>query len=559
MLITPEAVDFGILTLLCSASLAYAEIHYKFKFIPSRYRKTAPEIIADIPLRISPGYNLPVLIFVKDADKYPVTLHCVSVHIACETGSTSRSLTFDTECEIAEPWWHRLLWVPRLHGEVGWCEIKVNFKATVAGKTEEFSADNYHLTNHQPFRCYFADELLPLPRHFYAGDLHTHSNYTSDQVEFGAPPIAIAQMAQAMGHHFTAITDHSYDLDDYSDNYLKNDPDIQKWQDFQAEIAFCNGKLENFVTIAGEEVSCGNANRQNVHMLAFNHPDYIPGAGDSGEKWLRTAPDLSVAEIVAQPAQGSLFFAAHPLVPVPFLQRLLLRRNNWHAEDFAHPNLHGLQIWNGHVLGMTEARQNWIDLLLAGDRKFIIAGSDAHGNFNRFRQIKMPHLWMEEQDRYHLFGQHCTIAYIEYELTLDNLLSALRNGACAITAGPFLAIKAVHAGQHETHMGGTIIGNQATLTLNASSTREFGEFSRIVLFKGEIGAGLETVLVDESFSHRSYDFTATILLDWPEGRGCYYRAELYCNGDADWPIAAMTNPIWHFSAEAPAQTLPEEE
>lgn len=544
MIFYSEAVDFGILSLLFFAIFAYAEIHYKFKFIPSRYRIVAPEIIADVPLRLSPGRDLPILILVKDADRYPAKIHQVSVQISSSSGP-QRVVDFYIERDIVEPWWQRLLRVPRHHEEAGWCEIRVNFKISIFGRAQHFTADNYLLTGHSPFRCYFAEELLPALPNFYTGDLHTHSSYTSDQVEFGAPPNAIAQMAQAMGHHFTAITDHSYDLDDECEDYLQNDPALKKWKSFLSEVRFCNSHFENFVMIPGEEVSCGNARGQNVHMLILNNPEFVPGAGDSGEKWLHTTPDLSIADITAKPMAHTLYFAAHPETPVPLLQRLLLRRNTWQPGDYLHWHLHGLQIWNGHVKGMEEARRSWIRLLLHGECKTIIAGSDAHGNFNRFRQIKMPHLSMEEHDRYHLFGQHRTIAYIEQELSLQALMSALQHGATAITSGPFLAITAIGANLQNTPMGGDIFGEPATLELLAYSSQEFGPVSRVVLFKGTIGAAEESVMVDEALPYQSFSFSAQIALPAPPESGCYYRAEVHCAGAASLPAAAMTNPIWH--------------
>ncbi|MDL1878587.1 hypothetical protein FBQ85_26005, partial [Cytophagia bacterium CHB2] len=48
----------------CSAFfLLYAEIHYRFKFTPSRLFQRQPEIIADAPHRLPPNTPVPILIF----------------------------------------------------------------------------------------------------------------------------------------------------------------------------------------------------------------------------------------------------------------------------------------------------------------------------------------------------------------------------------------------------------------------------------------------------------------------------------------------------------------
>jgi hypothetical protein len=545
ILFTTEAFDPCLLAAFCLIFFAYAEIHYKFKMIPSRYRIEAPEIIADVPLRVSPGADLPILILVKDAHVFPVKIDAVSVHISGGNGP-KRVLNFNMERNITEPWWQRLLWIPRHHEDSGWREIKISFKINLFGRARLFMSDNYPLTHHRPFRCYFADELLPGPADYYTGDLHTHSNYTSDQVEFGAPPIAIAQMAKSMGHHFVAVTDHSYDLDDDFDNYLKNDPALKKWKVFLTEVRFCNTHFQDFVMIPGEEVSCGNKKGQNVHLLVFNNPEFIPGAGDSGEKWLRTKPDFSVAEITENGHTDSLYFAAHPETPVPFLQKLLLRRNTWRWQDYQHTKLNGLQIWNGHIDGMSDGRNSWIKLLLSGEKKFIIAGSDAHGNFNRFRQIGMPHLYMEEHETFHLYGQQRTTTYINNRLSLHNLLATLKNGAASITSGPFLAITGwKFAESTKSMMGETLYGEPAFLEITACSTVEFGSLSRIILFRGDLGAVNERVVLDETFPSKTFHFQTRWPLPPPAENGSYYRAEVICNSSLPLPVMAMTNPIWH--------------
>ena len=54
--------------------ILYAETHYRLKFVSPLYYKKVPEIIADIPIRIiaNKTTNLPILLVVKDADRYPI-------------------------------------------------------------------------------------------------------------------------------------------------------------------------------------------------------------------------------------------------------------------------------------------------------------------------------------------------------------------------------------------------------------------------------------------------------------------------------------------------------
>jgi len=68
--------------------LAYAEIHYKWKYFPSRLFMKRPEIIADMPFRINPNTSLPVLCIIKDADKFPTRLNDIEIEIEDEKGNS---------------------------------------------------------------------------------------------------------------------------------------------------------------------------------------------------------------------------------------------------------------------------------------------------------------------------------------------------------------------------------------------------------------------------------------------------------------------------------------
>lgn len=527
--------------------LGYAEIHYAFRGIPCWYRHTQPEILADVPRRVEPGQELPLLILVKDAHRFPVTLLAIEVelHFAGSAGALNEK--FHLQESITTPWWYKLLYLAPPPDRQGFCRIFARIRFHDGRREREIVNDNYRGLSHAPFHTYFAEHPLPRQPHFHIGDLHTHSTYTSDQVEFGAPPEAVAALARASGHHFVAITDHSYDLDDAQNNYLVNDPSLSKWTAFNDEIAALNTRLPDFVILPGEEVSCGNVRGENVHLLAFNCRTYLPGAGDSGEKWLRTRPDLRIPEIVQNPEPGAAYFAAHPCVPVPFLENRLLRRGRWQPDDFLTPGLHGLQIWNGHTAGVHEAESAWVRLLLAGHKHKIIGGSDAHGNFNRFRQIGLPHLFLREQDRFHFFGLHYTGMRLEDGMTAAGLTKAMRDGTSFISSGPFLAVRAHQPGRGTVEMGGTVTNAHAYLEVLAYSTPEFGALQAVRLYRGVVGESAEHRLFCEEMPARTYAFRQLVPVAPVTDRVVYYRAETQCAANRPLPVRALTNPIWHES------------
>jgi len=539
----------------------YAEIHYRFKFIPSRLYYRRPEIIAEAPHRIDPSQPLPILILVKDADRFPIELQAVTVEISREEqikdvflhafcpSPFALHFSFLKSAEmIASPFWWRIfsIGIPEnWRGQIARVNIEIIYRC--GGREFRCDNDNHTGTSHAPLRVYFAGEPLPSLPHFQHGALHCHTDATSDQVEFGAPVEAMVELAQAQGLNFFAATDHSYDLDDLPDNYLKNDSALRKWNALQARIKTCNEQNSDFVIIPGEEVSAGNSRRRNVHFLIFNHPNFIPGSGDSAERWFHTEPELSIKEILDQINEEALAFAAHPEVPTPLLEWLLLRRGKWEWPDYLHQRLNGMQIWNGSLEGMEEGVARWRDLLLAGKKLFIIAGDDAHGNFNRFRQVGLPHLKMREH-HWHLFGRTRTAALIEDQLTSSSLISALRNGRACITTGPMLNLQIICVNGRHARLGETITQPVKSFFAQAISSTEFGKLEKVIIWLGDLQTRREQVLFEISNFVDPFSFSQTLPLDLPVGK-YYLRGEAHSAGseflpERALPCRALTNPIW---------------
>jgi len=556
----------------------YAEIHYRFKFIPSRLFYRRPEIVADAPHRIAPGQPLPVLLLIKDANRFPIVLQQVNATISCVQQKVETFSLLRSGARIDAPVWWKIFYID-IHEDWRGRVAQINIEVVYKNNEKEFhcSNDNYIGTSHAPLQIYFANEALPTLPNFRHGELHCHTDATSDQVEFGAPLEAMTALATAQGLSFFAATDHSYDLDDLPENYLKNDPALRKWRALLERIKKQNEQNKNFVIIPGEEVSAGNSRGRNIHFLIFNHPHFLPGSGDSAERWLRTAPELSIQEILAQiampharekssagilpaadkmsalpPASSpihdeALAFAAHPEVPAPFLEWLLLRRGQWESPDYQHDRLNGLQIWNGSLAGMNEGAARWRELLLRGKKIFVIAGNDAHGNFNRFRQVEIPHLKMREH-RQHLFGRTRTAVLLDEPFSLSALMSALRCGRACITTGPLLDLQIVCESDRRARLGETVREAPRSLQIDAVSSAEFGALKRVTIWLGDLQNQTEQVLFETEKFAEPFQFLHSRALDLPAGK-FYLRGEARSAGseflpEPALPCDALTNPIW---------------
>lgn len=453
--------------------LLYAETHYRIPGIPSRLFKREPEILIDVPHRVQEGRAVPVLLIIKDSDRFPVLLEKLHIFI------DGREFVFNENQKIQQKFWHKIYYIQPGNNLSG--EISVNAKIELVINQRHCLVhnDNFHTAGHKPFQVALDDQPLPGSEFCSWADMHCHSCYTNDQMEFGPPLTGIKAMSDAIGLRAAAVTDHSYDLDDLPDNYLINDPQTAKWYALLQEVERLN-RAPGPVLIPGEELSVGNCKERNVHLLILNDPDFYHGTGDSGEKWLKTKPQTFIPYLLAHLSPQAAAFAAHPKALPPWPQRWLLGRDQWHDQDCAQPGLHGLQIWNGEgAAGFEQGLASWIRQLLDGRSLTIIGGNDSHGDFNRVRHIKIP-FWSILESTHHVFGCVRTGLLTRTATTTNQFVQALRKGHCIISNGPFAQL--VIAGKSS---GETVQEKNPPLLLRASSTPNFGFLQHMDIYIGD--------------------------------------------------------------------------
>ena len=523
--------------------LLYAETHYKFKGIYSRFFKREPEIVADAPTRIEPGDAIPVLVLIKDAHRFPIQLVTVTIELKHNNAlllirNYSINISIDSD-----RFWHRIFYIEPLNGVFGIVELDVSFKIKITGKNKKYNNDNYRISSHQPLSVYLAKDPLPRFENWFFGDFHYHSNYTEDQVEFGAPLPATVEMARAMGLSFFAVTDHSYDLDDSEDSWVINDPNLKKWKSLWDEVDELNAKFSDFVILPGEEVSAGNSRNRNVHLLIINDRKFYPGKGDSAECWFRTKPDLSIANILDEIETETLALAGHPEMGFPFLQWLLIRRGSWDFSDYLHPNLHGLQLWNGELdHSFYSGSKNWVRMLLEGKRKTIVAGNDAHGNFNRFRQIGFPFFTMRETQG-QLFGKMRTGVKVNGKISVSKIIGLVKNGRVQITTGPVVELMVFNEIGEAAGLGGEISGREFQIVCKAKSSSEFGILFLLNICLGEMDKKLERELLTKKDFDSPYHAEIKAELRDLSAKN-YIRVEVTARMDDGSFSRCFTNPIW---------------
>jgi hypothetical protein len=355
-----------------------------------------------------------------------------------------------------------------------------------------------------------------------------------------------------MGLSFFCVTDHSYDLDDSLANYLHNDPEIPKWHLLQTEVDALNSEMRNFAILRGEEVTCRTSAQKNIHLLLLGNRKFYHGSGDGAEDWFHTRSEYSIREILDSKESHSASFAAHPMEPVSLLQRILLGRGSWQKDDFSHPSLNGIQFANGHLSsGFWAGYRQWIAELIKGRQIFTIAGNDAHGNFNRFRQIGVPFLKIREME-HQLFGKMRTGVFVQV-LTENNILLAIKSGKSLISDGPVANIITDSVQGKVTSIGSMYTCSTHHISVEVLSSTEYGSIKLIKIFKGLIGKKEEIFLSKDGCL--GYDYNSSFTFEPREK--CYLRAEVWTS-----PVDSsdkqthfcMTNPVW-FSPDILLETF----
>ncbi len=524
------------------AAAGYAEIHYRFPFSGSRYFMREPEIIFDAPYRVAPEKSLSVFLIVKDAHRYPVTLERVVVKIR-QYSEAVLEQQFSLNTELQSHWFSREFVLPT-NQLTGPAEVDAVLHYRINGKSGICRTHNLRQLEPKAMTVYFGDSNLPGNTFSLAGDLHCHTRLTEDMVEFGAPLSITRSAADNCGLTFLAAADHSYDLDDFPGSWTDTDPRLRKWHDSRTRIKQLNSEASGAVILPGEELSLFNGRRRIVHGLILNSDRFYSGRGDGAEKWFDFHCEHDVESVRESLPDSALFIAAHPSVPVPFFQWLFIKRGQWRERDLKSDAVTGFQILNGSLdAGFFRGREIWIKLLLQGFRKFIYGGTDAHGNFNKFRQIKTPMLSLHESDD-QVFGT-CWTAVLKDSSTADcqSILNALKTGRCYVSNGPAVKTELTAAGGKYQMGAAAPFGNaiDAAVSLFCESTREFGPLEEIVLYKGDLNQQHETAVFQEKPDEETYSLEVRIQQNG--SRNCYFRAEVKTKSDRGNHMA-LSNPIW---------------
>ena len=526
----------------------YAETHFRFfRFFPSFLFRRQPEVIFDAPKRLEPGEDLPILLIANDLLRFPSEFTDCAIAVSWPQATPKR---FDfpdiIPFEVKHPF-HRsmrafIIRIPRAKLPSGLIYITCRVTVKCGQKHYVVINDNLPTTRKFSFVCRITDHHLPGSEFCRYGDLHVHSQYSQSQVEFGPPLTVIETMANASGLFFIAVTDHSYDFSCSMENYLAPDPGLKSWLTFQGDIAD-RGK-KGTILVPGEEISCLNGKKEVVHLCGLNLNTFIPGSLDGARKNRYDDRQLTLMEaIYAIHEQKGIAVAAHPGAHPGFLQRLLLYRGEWTDQDIQ-SDIDAMQIFNdGFSRSFNNGKKLWISMLQRGYKVPIVAGNDAHGDYNRYRALSLPFLSIKENDN-RFMGHGKTGIYGKCQ-SVDNVMEGIREGSTFITTGPFTSISSSVSPADSIIGKKPISGDLATLFIHAISTPEFGPVRTINVYAGEPGNLPEKRIFSRDYSDINYHacekiMTATLL----NNSYTYIRSEISSEASGNAAAKAFSSAVF---------------
>lgn len=432
----------------------YAEMHYKFKLPWSLLYKREPEIIVDAPFQVVPGESVPLFLVVREANRFPVVIENFTAKFF--RADFQREISIPVQENVETPF--RFLAIDCGKFPPGEYRVEAAVEIRIGKKRKTVKRFNLTGLKPTPLAIRVLSENIPKPEGFIAGDVHAHTYYSADPVEFGASPKVLQRAAKTVGLDFVFCTDHSYDFAFQKEDYMIRTDAAARYEALRSEI-FALDKFPKM--IPGEEISAGNRRGENVHLLIPGHPSYIPGDGDCGRKWLNNRPTLSIPQIVERTLLPC--FAAHPKETMGKLERFIFRRGDWEEADLQKGTknpIRGIEFWNGsRDKGFSLGKKFWISELEKGNFVLPLGGNDAHGDLNEYTGVKIP-LFKLKRSRAHIFG------YVRTVVEGKDPISAFRGMNLYVTDGPALWWK---------HENGEVL-------FRFKSSPDFGRLERLTVF-----------------------------------------------------------------------------
>jgi len=200
--------------------------------------------------------------------------------------------------DITQDYWYFTLNIPKekLTSYNDIIDIEVNYSL------------NFESDQQQYFRVFRYNEGLPKINRWYRGDMHYHTYFSQNDVEFGLPVEAAKEAAAKIGLDWITVTDHSSDYDNYGSGMQNN------WDRLGTTVQNLNNADSSFMLFRAMEASIKNSEDDVVHALLypsvsdpFCYNFFLDGGGD-----ISSTSNTIVQTLTNLTAYNGFCYAAHP-------------------------------------------------------------------------------------------------------------------------------------------------------------------------------------------------------------------------------------------------------
>lgn len=543
------------------------------------------DFTVDAPWRVqSKEIAIPIHVYIKDADKQPFTLQNIKVY---KKGQDNPILVYDPvpDLRIDSPKWSYFFSGRDLVvGKHGNSLTAKDFGVGPAGFIDivVIIAVKYQPDIKQRLKIYVAEDPLPALDNWHYGDTHFHSEFTANPKEFGGLLDMTSQCMKAIGLSWVTATDHSPDYGLETPAGLPSHFDMSRakirWTDADKKFSSYPEiiKAEELTPFI-EEVYSGIG----LHILYYGS-EYIH-EDDTGKIFVS-----KLINSLNQVSAGGIIYAAHPddkgfywedrHLDAALNFGVFKGSELWNTrstvkagkdrDPFDHWEVHG--DWDKENLiqkSLKNGIKRWDRYLSkcispsfpeSRMQIFSSGGSDAHGDFNYFRnnQFITP---TEATDN--AFGKIRTVIYCTGELSKENILEAIKNGRSVVTDGPLVVfgLDTDSDGKVDVNIGDKSVINMQEAgsmkwCIQWNTTPEFGRtIAKYRLLRGSSSTGdnPELILEENSVGACGSNTNIALSVKMPQQDGWYYyrvEAKTECVIDhrtgLDTIYRCYTNPIW---------------
>ncbi|HNX07319.1 MAG TPA: T9SS type A sorting domain-containing protein [Bacteroidales bacterium] len=200
--------------------------------------------------------------------------------------------------DITKDYWYFTLNIPaeKLNLLDDIFDIKVNFSLNMESDQQQY------------FRVFRQSGGLPHIQDWYRGDMHCHTIFTQNDVEYGLPLEASKLAAKKIGLDWITVTDHSCDYDNYGLSMQNN------WDRLGTAVQGLNTADSSFIFIRAMEASVNNSDDKVVHCLLYPSPAdpfcfhyFLDGGGD-----ISSTSFSAVQALTNLTVYDGFAYAAHP-------------------------------------------------------------------------------------------------------------------------------------------------------------------------------------------------------------------------------------------------------